>query len=582
MFYYVYLNKEFTVLSSELILSNPIGPKIDSSITGLMLRDLDMHGIFTLIDPRMDEDAAASFAERYFSSDPDEISSRCAMIRSLSTLTGSAEFQEGIDALKALSQENQKAKTASGRLAEVLYPWRRAAAYYRAINLWCRILSGSPESSGNSQRLLAFRLYINSLQNAPSFAQLSEALNQLDELLPLPHYIHVGFNMREDGYPQEMGILSVSGHIDLRDEEHSEELPLNALLSFDDPTRPSLSIGPEFNYNRGLYGSHFDEYIARCLEKEWKGDLSKAAKILENMPALTELENLISLIEPLQFYQIALLFQEAFTGRGYTLTDPKPSADGSLIIKDALYPDFILRDEGIKGNDIQLTRGNALMITGANHSGKTSYLKTIGQILVLAQLGLGVPASSMEFSPFHQIYTLFSAGEDSSMTASRMGVEVKKLSAILKQAGENDLILLNEPMTSTNPVEAVSICADMTRHFLEKGITHLMVTHLYDIYFLLKSELPKDLFARLHSLVTESAYDSSTGSMLHAYHLYEHEPLGNSYGRETAISYGITLENMISVPESLVQARDYMKSQRIDQVYEGGGEVGLSDQPESK
>lgn len=561
----------------ELLIPNPQAVTDSFEELTQTLTDLDMHDILTLIDPRL-EGRAARFAGKYFSSDPSEISSRLAFLKDLSSSVTAARLQEGIDAIDALDTENQKASSASGRFTQVLYRWRRYAAYVRLIQLFNDMLS----PAGESPRYRALSGYFRSLKEDPLFGRLEDTLAQLDQVLPLPRYIWLGFNMREDGYPQEMGIISAEGHIDLRDEASVKDQPLNAILSFDDPNQPSEGLGPEFVYHRGIYGSHFDEYIEKAVEKQWKSEISKADKLLEKLEprggeSLPELQNLLSLKEALSFYQVALLSREAFTQRGYALCSPEPLPDTPLEIEGALYPDFILRHEGIQGNDLRLQRGNAVIITGANHSGKTSYLKTIGQCTVLAQLGFFVPAKKMVFTPVRHIFTLFSAGEDSSMNASRMGLEVKKLTAILKRADSRDLILLNEPMTSTNPVEAVSICADMTRHFLEENITHLLVTHLYDIYFLLKAELPADLLARLDSLVTKSEYDEATGQMHHAYKLYHHEPLGNSYARETATAYGITLEDMISSADLLSQARDYVDSHSIDSIYEGGKNDGISD-----
>ena len=163
------------------------------------------------------------------------------------------------------------------------------------------------------------------------------------------------------------------------------------------------------------------------------------------------------------------------------------------------------------------------------------------------------------------------------MTASRMGVEVKKLTEILKKSTSRDLILLNEPMTSTNPVEAVSICADLTRHFIEKGITHLLVTHLYDIYFLLRAQLGAGELEKLESLITQSHYDESAGVMVHSYRLIKHDPLGNSYARETAAAYGITLPSMLSDEGMLAAAQQYCETHNIDSIYEGDDPHGISD-----
>lgn len=548
------------------------------------LHDLDIASVLCHADERLTPEEALAFASEYYCTDAAEITERLALVSDLSRLTSAKDMQQGIDLIAAIDRESLKLSQTASRLGGALYRIRQLAAYVKAVDYWTAIFEGSSSPEAASERLQRLRHFFRTLSNAPSFAKGKEVLKEVDALLPLPRYIHLAMNLREDGYPTEMGILSAEGHVDLLSSSQ-EETPLNPFLSPEDVSKPSNSLGPSFTYHRDIYGSHFDEYFERALEKEWRSPLGKVEKVLDAFfkntrpHPLSELPSLLSLLTPLSFYQTALLTAEAFMEKGYRLTLPQALAGAeALVIKNALYPDFILQHEGIQGNDLTLERGHGVVITGANHSGKTSYLKTIGQCYVLAQLGFMVPADSMTYQPLDGIYTLFSAGEDSSMSASRMGLEVKKLTAILQEVTPHDLVLLNEPMTSTNPVEAVSICGDISRHFLEKGVTHLLVTHLYDIYFLLKAQLHKDLLPKLESLVTESSFNEKSGQMEHAYRLYKHEPLGNSYARETATSYGITLPDMLTDTAALEKARQYIDNQKNESIYEGDDAHGLSDQ----
>ncbi|MCI8633568.1 MAG: hypothetical protein HFE64_08850 [Lachnospiraceae bacterium] len=529
------------------------------------LSDLDMSKILCRIDPRMTPGDADHFMRRYFSSDAGEIKERLAVLMDLKQVTDAARLQHAIDAILSIQREQEKLNLAAGKLQEVLYRWRLASAYTACLQEWSQLLD-TPPHPYESERIQALQQFFTRLTEEPFYAHCQSAIKELEELLCLPRYLHLGINLREDGYPSELGILSL--------ENDAEEL--NALLCHTDAAQPSHGLGPEFVYNRSLYGSHFDEYILRGLEKQWKSEINKASKLVGGL-RFTHSDELLALVRPLQFYQIALLSAEAFEQRGYLLCRPEPLPGASLEMQAVVYPDLVLHSSGIQGNDLRLQKGNAVIITGANHSGKTSYLKTIGQSYVLAQLGFLVPAAAMRFSPVTSIFTLFSAGEDSSMTASRMGVEIKKLTTILKEAAASDLVLLNEPMTSTNPVEAVSICADLSRHFLEKGITHLLVTHLYDIYFLLKAQLPAAHRQHLESLITQSAYDEASQSMQHSYHLISAEPLGNSYARETAAAYRITLQDMLPAGDLLTQASAYCELHNINSIYEGDDSHGLSD-----
>ncbi len=517
------------------------------------LRDLDILRILCFANPQFTQTQASKWMEQYFTADSEEILARSAVMTDLFACCNSETFAKAIASVVSIREETDKYERSLDRLHQVLYSWRKLQAYISCLNIFSSIF---PEKEYLSPRINALKLLFATLQKDPAVDACRKALTEMDALLQLPSHIYLGINVKEDGTPQELGILG----------EAIEEEPINALISPKDHTSPSNSMCPEFFYNSSLYGSHFDEYFSRALEKKWRSVLSKAKKLLDDT-ILPHIEDILSLETSLEFYLVGLRCAEAYTSRGYTLCRPKIHAKGGFVAKNIKYPELVLHQSGINGNDILLRSLDAIIITGANHSGKTSYLKTLGQGYLLAQLGFFVPADSVALTPITGVHTLFSAGEDDSMDASRMGVEIKKLTNILNTAVSTDLILLNEPMTSTNPVEAVSICADISKHLLKKGITHLLVTHLYDIYFLLRAQLGKDL-PYLRSLITESYYDETTQGMIHHYHLRESEPEGNSYARETARTFGVTLKDMLSDQAHQTQAAAFCDSRNDNQVYD--------------
>ena len=65
--------------------------------------------------------------------------------------------------------------------------------------------------------------------------------------------------------------------------------------------------------------------------------------------------------------------------------------------------------------------------------------------------------------------------------------------------------------------------------------------------------------------------------MQHSYHLISAEPLGNSYARETAAAYRITLQDMLPAGDLLTQASAYCELHNINSIYEGDDSHGLSD-----
>lgn len=544
----------------DLTLLQPIAPATELKQA---LQDLDISHILTFADARFTAPTAAAWIERYFCCDPEEITARSAVLTDVCKLCTEESLEQAIASLAAIRIENEKLGRALSKVDEVLYAWRRLQAYVHCIDIFTEVFPVRAYTSPRTQALAAF---FQALHEDSQLGACRAALEQMDQLLQLPDYVFLGVNVKEDGSPQELGILG----------DAVGAASVNALLCPRDHTAPSDSLGAEFVYNSNLYGFHFDEYIHRALEKQWKGTLGRANKLLLETP-LPHLEEMLQLEEPLDFYLVGLRCMNCYTRRGYTLCRPEFHAGGGFFAKNMKYPELILHQDHVQGNDIMLHPSDAVIITGANHSGKTSYLKTLGQGYFLAQLGFFVPAESLSLTAVTGIYTLFSAGEDDSMDASRMGVEIRKLTNILNHAAASDLVLLNEPMTSTNPVEAVSICADLMQHFLKQGIPHLLVTHLYDIYFLLRARLGAEGGRHLKSLITESYYDEAAHGMVHHYRLREAEPEGNSYARETAAAFGITLSAMLPDAHRQAMAAEYCRAHHDNLVYEKEDSHGLSD-----
>lgn len=521
------------------------------------LIDLDILKLLMLCEPSFTEQTASDWAIRYYSSDPAELMERYAIFQELTDLS---QVTDAYNRVVTLREELDKLSRAADRLHEVLYRYRTLTSFLELIQTVCQSIPVNTKS----RRLMELTEFLTEIQAAPEYAAIRKAVDEFREQLPLPRYMYVGINTREDGEPVDIAIL--------HDSMESEEL--QALIDMQAPTAPSKGLFPDIRYTREQYGSHFEEYLLHYLEKHYHADIQKLYKRLQGVQAF-HTQELLELEESLRFYKIGLQMHTLFLSRGYTLCRPDPTGS-QLSAEDLMYPDLALHMDSLEGKPIRVASGSGTLITGANHSGKTSYLKTIGQSLVLAQFGFFVPASSYSYHPFQNLHTLFSAGEDSSMSVSRMGVEIQKLTGILNEATAQDLVLINEPMTSTNPVEAVSICAELMEHFLGKHITHLVVTHLYDIYYLLQSRLSEADKQRMNSLVTESYYDPKKG-MVHSYTLIVSPPRGNSYAMETAKQFGITLSDLLTDPALVEEASAFCADEDVESIYQGGAHNGLSD-----
>ena len=170
------------------------------------------------------------------------------------------------------------------------------------------------------------------------------------------------------------------------------------MIGADDTSRQPNTLFPAMSYQREQYGTHFEEYLSRNLEKQWKAKIGKALDLWKKVELPNEQE-VGALAEEFAFYAVGIRVMQAFAQRGYALCRPQIVFEPLMQTERMVYPELALSTEKVQGNGVRLENGGAVIVTGANHSGKTSYLKTVGQILLLAQLGFYVPATDSGVSP---------------------------------------------------------------------------------------------------------------------------------------------------------------------------------------
>lgn len=138
-----------------------------------------------------------------------------------------------------------------------------------------------------------------------------------------------------------------------------------------------------------------------------------------------------------------------------------------------------------KGYDVNFEEGrNFLLLTGANMSGKTTFMRSVGIAALLAHLGMGVPAKSLRISFFKGIITNMHVEDDILKGESYFYAEVKriKLTAEKLQQQEPHLVLMDELFKGTNVHDAYECTRAVVEGLLHRP-NHLMIlsTHLYEV-----------------------------------------------------------------------------------------------------
>jgi len=135
----------------------------------------------------------------------------------------------------------------------------------------------------------------------------------------------------------------------------------------------------------------------------------------------------------------------------------------------------------VVGNDVNADGKQLIMITGANHGGKSTFLRSVGLAQLMMQAGMFVAAESFAASVSTGIFTHFKREEDASMEKGKLDEELDRMSAIAGQITAGCLLLCNESFASTNEREGSEIARQIVRALTEAGIRIIFVTHLYDL-----------------------------------------------------------------------------------------------------
>jgi hypothetical protein len=184
-------------------------------------------------------------------------------------------------------------------------------------------------------------------------------------------------------------------------------------------------------------------------------------------------------VREMRWYFRFLDFMKRMRARGCPFAYPTISTDGSIRLDGAYDLALALREEGVIPNDLSLTaEERGVIITGANQAGKTTFLRSVGQIAVLTALGLPVPCVRANLPLYQSIFSHFSEAEDSSTDHGKLKEELLRLKPALLSVDRDSLVLLNELFSSTTAQDAMDMADHTLSMFVDAGARVLCVTHI--------------------------------------------------------------------------------------------------------
>ena len=166
---------------------------------------------------------------------------------------------------------------------------------------------------------------------------------------------------------------------------------------------------------------------------------------------------------------------------------PNFNNNGTISIEDGRHPvvERIIKDTFI-GNDtlLDINDNRTLIITGPNMAGKSTYLRQVALIVLMAHMGSFVPASALNTAIVDRIFTRVGAMDDLSSGQSTFMVEMNEVSNILRNATQNSLLILDEIGRGTSTLDGLSIAWAVTEYVNNPdilGAKTLFATHYHEL-----------------------------------------------------------------------------------------------------
>lgn len=307
-------------------------------------------------------------------------------------------------------------------------------------------------------------------------------------------------------------------------------------------------VKPDFGYERKQTLSTGERYVTPELKEKEAFLLSAGEKelALEYELFLQLRDEVATYTKDLQRLSDHIAFIDvmstlAFIAKKSRYVRPILQKDPVVHVRNGRHP---VVEQALEGkfveNHIDINESGILLITGPNMSGKSTYMRMLAQIVVLAQMGSFVPAEEAKLPIFDAIYTRIGASDDLSAGQSTFMVEMLEANEAIRNATKQSLLIFDEIGRGTATYDGMALAQAIIEYVHEKikAIT-LFSTHYHELTAL------EQTLKRLKNIHVSAVEEKHTIVFLHK---IKEGP--------TDKSYGINVAELAKLPKTLIYRAD--------------------------
>ncbi len=285
-----------------------------------------------------------------------------------------------------------------------------------------------------------------------------------------------------------------------------------------------------------------------------------------------EAERLKKVCEVISTVDVLCSFAQTAFKSGYTM--PEVTAGGDIIINDGRHPvvEKMLKDSMFVPNDTALNSDCLeMIITGPNMAGKSTYMRQVALITLMAQVGSFVPASYAKIGVVDRIFTRVGASDDIAQGQSTFMLEMVEVANILDHATKNSLVILDEIGRGTSTFDGLSIAWAVAEYMLEKiKAKTLFATHYHELTQLEES---------MDGIKNYSIAVKKHGDDITFLRKIIRGGADDSYGIEVAALAGVSQKVIRRAKEILkkIENDDIQGAYKDKKTEDTGGQIGFAD-----
>lgn len=338
----------------------------------------------------------------------------------------------------------------------------------------------------HSAGLRALHTALAAARAEPDYLRLSAELPWLRSRMEQASSVTIGINLDSQLQPESATIVAVSA------ERFSGARSLLGRLLGERAAGETVRGITSLYKADGANGQAPEHELFRDLRRLIERVAAPVAAVIDQYRRI-HVGRLATLAPELAFYLGAARLTQELRGQGLALCRPAiaPLQARLCRIEGCYALDLALRLRAMHGdaalgglvaNDVLFDQtARIALLTGPNSGGKTTYTRAIGQAQVLFQAGLLVPGCAAQLSPADGVLTHFASAERLDFSGGRLAEELERLAAIFQVATPASLILLNEPLTSTDLRSARALGRDLLGGLHLLGARTLFVTHIHEL-----------------------------------------------------------------------------------------------------